>query len=80
MAEPASHYTRGNMDTSAQQATFHSFIEMTKWGSLYLAALLILLVLWFCTTAGFLAGLIAAVVVVAIGTLVLSDKHKISSH
>jgi hypothetical protein len=32
--------------------------------------------LWFCTTAGFLAGLVVAIVVAVLGTLVLSEKHK----
>jgi hypothetical protein len=80
MAEPVSDYTRGEMYVGEHEKTFHGFIKLSKWGSLYIAALLILLVVWFCTTAGFLAGLIAAVVVVGVGTVVLGEKHKISSH
>jgi hypothetical protein len=74
MAEQASDYHRGEQDIRDQLATFHLFMGMTKWGSLYLAATLVFLVLWFCTPAGFLAGLITAVVVIALGTFFLSDK------
>jgi hypothetical protein len=47
---------------------------MTKWGSLYLAAILMWLVLWFCTDAGFLPGFISFVVIAVLGTLLLKDK------
>jgi hypothetical protein len=70
----ASEYHRGEMDISEQVATFHLFNGMTKWGSLALAALLVLLVLWFCTPAGFLAGFVSAVIVTAIGIVVLREK------
>ena len=70
----ASEYHRGEMDISEQVATFSLFNGMTKWGSLALAALLALLVLWFCTPAGFLAGFVAAAVMVVIGVVVLRDK------
>ena len=50
---------------------------MTKWGSLYLAAIVLGLVLWFCTSFGFLGGVFTAVVVLVLGTLVLSEKHKV---
>lgn len=70
----ASQYHRGEMDISEQVATFHLFNGMTKWGSLALAALLSLLVLWFCTPAGFLGGLVTAAVVAVIGALLLRDK------
>lgn len=70
----ASEYHRGEMDISEQVATFNLFNGMTKWGSLALAALLALLVLWFCTPAGFVAGFVTAAVMVAIGVVVLRDK------
>lgn len=70
----ASEYHRGEMDISEQVATFHLFNGMTKWGSLALAALLALLVLWFCTPAGFLAGFVTAAVMVVIGVVVLREK------
>jgi hypothetical protein len=77
MAEHASDYTHGEMPADEHERTFHGFIKLTKWGSLYLAALLILLTMWFCTAAGFVAGVFSAIVVVVLGTLVLSEKHKL---
>ncbi len=70
----ASEYHRGDMDISEQVATFHLFNGLTKWGSLILAALLLLLVLWFCTPAGFMAGAISAVVLTALGIVFLREK------
>ena len=72
-----SDYTRGEMIIEEHERTFSGFIKLSKWGSLYIAALLLLLTMWFCTAAGFLAGVIAAFVVVVLGTLVLSEKHKV---
>ena len=75
MAGPASDYTRGEMDIAEQTATFHLVMGMTKWGSLYLAAFLLLLVLWFCVpAAGFVTGVIAAVVLAVLGTILLREK------
>lgn len=70
----ASEYHRGEMDISEQSATYAVFMALTKWGSLAIAAALVLLVLWFCTPAGFVPGFISAVVVSVIGVIVLRDK------
>ena len=70
----ASEYHRGEMDISEQAATYGVFMLLTKWGSLAIAALLVLLVLWFCTPAGFLSGLVASLAVTVIGILLLRDK------
>lgn len=67
-------YHRGEMDIQEQASTFHAFNQMTKWGSLALSAALTALVLWFCTSAGFMAGLIAAVVVAVAGFFFLKEK------
>lgn len=72
----ASEYHRGEMDIQEQASTYALFGGMTKWGSLALAALLALLVLWFCTPAGFLPGFITAIVVTVIGIAVLREKPK----
>ncbi len=77
MTEHASDYSRGEMIIDEHKNTFSGFVKLTKWGSLYVAALLLLLTLWFCTAAGFFTGFISAVVLVVIGTLVLSEKHKL---
>ncbi len=70
-------YTRGEMIIEEHEKTYAGFLRFTKWGSLYLAAIVLFLVLWFCTPAHFLGGLITAVVVLVLGTLVLSEKHKV---
>ncbi len=74
MADHGAHYTRGEMDISEQTASFALFNGLTKWGSLGLAALLLLLVVWFCTKGGFVAGAIAAVVLTTLGVIFLRDK------
>jgi hypothetical protein len=74
MADHASDYTRGEMDIQEQTATYDLFMGMTKWGSLAIAALLVLLTVWFCTPAGFIAGFVSAAVMTVIGVIVLRDK------
>jgi hypothetical protein len=77
MAKQGSDYVRGEMSAAEQEQTFHGFIKLTKWGSLYLAATLLLITLWFCTNAGFVGAVFCSAVVVVLGTLVLSEKHKL---
>jgi hypothetical protein len=80
MAKDVSEYHRGEMDITEQVSTFHLFNNMTKWGSLHLASLLVLLVLWFCTPAGFLGAFVTAAVVTVLGVIVLRDKKGASGH
>jgi membrane protein YdbS with pleckstrin-like domain len=77
MAGQASDYHRGEQDISEQVSTFHLVMGITKWGSLLLAAALLTLVLWFCTSASYFAGAIAGGVVLALGVIVLrgGDSH-----
>jgi hypothetical protein len=77
MATQGADYTHGDMEIQEHEKTFAFFLKLTKWGSLYMAGLLLLLTLWFCTPAGFLGAVVSAAVVVIIGTLVLSEKHKV---
>ena len=77
MATHGGDYTRGEMIVEEHERTYSGFLKLTKWGSLYLAAVLLLLTLWFCTSAGFIGGFITAAVVLVLGTLVLSEKHKV---
>jgi hypothetical protein len=67
-------YHRGEMDIHEQAATFDFVMKLTKWGSLAVAALVLFLVLWFCTAAGFLGAAIAAAVVIAAGVVFLREK------
>ena len=77
MATHGGDYTHGDMIIEEHEKTYSGFLKMTKWGSLYLAAILLLLVLWFCTSTGFIGAVVAAAVVLVLGTLVLSEKHKV---
>jgi hypothetical protein len=78
MAGPASDYHRGEMEIGEQVSTFHLVMGITKWGSLVLASLLLLLTLWFCTGAGFLGAFISAAILLAVGIVFLrapADSH-----
>ena len=74
MAGQPTEYHRGEMDIHEQVATFHLVMGMTKWGSLIIASGLLTVVLWFCTSAGFLTGLISGVVVLALGIALLRER------
>ena len=68
------HYTRGDMDIEAHKHAFHAFILMSKWGSLAIATVVLALVIWFCTDAGFLPGVIFPAIVAIVGIAVLREK------
>ena len=70
----ASDYHRGDMDIHEQVSTYHLFMMLTKWGSLGTAALMIFLVLLFCTKTGFIGSLAVGVVVAVIGVFSLREK------
>ncbi|MET0274938.1 MAG: aa3-type cytochrome c oxidase subunit IV [Phenylobacterium sp.] len=76
MADHASDYHRGEMDIQEQVSTFHLVMGMTKWGSLALAAMLLFLVLWFCTSTGFLGAFAAGAIVLALGIVILREGKK----
>ncbi len=68
MAEHAqSAHHHGDMPVSAQSSTYVAVMGLFKWGALGLADLMILLVLWFCTPAGFFPGLVVAAIVLGLG-------------
>jgi hypothetical protein len=62
------------MDISEQAATFQLVMGMTKWGSLAVAAGVLFLVLWFCTSAGFMGALAGAGVLSVLGILFLRES------
>jgi hypothetical protein len=74
MAGQAGDYHRGDMDIHEQQATFHLVMGITKWGSMTLAAVVAFLVIWFCTSGGFVAGLVTAIVITALGVTFLRSR------
>ena len=79
MAGKSSAHVRGEMDIQEQLSTFELFNGMTKWGSLFIGALVLFLAMWFCTGAGFVAAFITAAVVVAAGVFLLRDKPETAS-
>jgi thiamine transporter ThiT len=74
MDASSSDYHHGDQDPSAQVATFHAFVGLTKWGSLAISVAILMLSLWFCTGAGFFAGLISGIVLLALGIIFLRSK------
>lgn len=74
MSEAVHDYTQGDMDIAEQLATFSLVGKMIKWGSLAVAVLLVMLVLWFCVQAGFLAGAGAGLVLAVAGVFFLRSK------
>ena len=76
MAEHGSDYHHGEMDIREQESTFHLFMNLTKWGSLITAALLLFLALMFCTKTGFPGSFAAAAVVTALGVILLRGESE----
>ena len=74
MAGPASDYHRGEMNIQEQVSTFHLVMGITKWGSLILASFLLFVVIWFCTSAGFLPGFITGAIALVLGIVLLREK------
>jgi Na+/proline symporter len=70
----ASEYHHGEMDASEQKSFYSGFMSFTKWNCLFLAALLVLLVVWFCTPGGVVPGLISGLVVLILGWMALKKK------
>ena len=68
--DPA-HFHKGEMPIADHVSTFKGLMGLTKWGSLAISAFLVLLVVWFCTPAGFMPGFVSAIVVAIVGTLLL---------
>ena len=74
MAGPASHYHRGEMDIQEQVSTFNLVMGLTKWISLAMVSFVLWMVIWFCTSAGFLSGFIAGGVVLVLGIFLVRAK------
>lgn len=69
----ASEYHRGDMEIQEQVSTYHLFVSLAKWGSLTFAALLVFLVLWFCTATGFLGSAAVGGVIAVAGYFILRE-------
>ena len=73
-AEAHDDYVRGSQEISEQEGTFSLFMGLTKWGSLLIAVTLLMLVLWFQPGGSFIAGAIAAFVMLVVGIFALRKK------
>jgi thiamine transporter ThiT len=80
MDETADDYHHGEMPVTAQAHTYATFGKLTKWVSLHIAVLMVIFILWFCTGAGFVAGLIAGLVVWGAGVFFLRSKPTTDAH
>lgn len=52
--------------------SYHRFMLGLKWTAIHLATVIFFLALWFCTPAGFLGALIAALVVFAVAVFAMT--------
>jgi hypothetical protein len=59
-------------EISVHARTYHGFMLGVKWMAIHLAVILVFLVLWFCTSAGFLGALIGALLVLGAGVFAMS--------
>jgi hypothetical protein len=76
VADSDTEYHHGQQNPATQIADFRWFASATKWFSLNAGALVLFLTLWFCTSVGFLAALVSAVIVLAIGIAFLRNKSR----
>ena len=74
MAEAVHDYHSGDQDISEQVETYRDVMGLFKWGSLAIAVVVTMLVMWFCANAGFFSGLITGVVILALGIYFLRSK------
>ncbi|WP_396594008.1 aa3-type cytochrome c oxidase subunit IV [Brevundimonas sp. R86498] len=63
----AQAYVRGTMTIEEQSATFALFMSLAKWGSLAVASILLLLVLWFQPGGSLFLGLGGGLVLAVAG-------------
>lgn len=76
MAGPASDYHRGEMDIHEQTRTYHSFLVLSKWGSLALAVGVLFFSLLFAVGVGFIGAAVTSVVLLVLGIVLLREKRK----
>ena len=74
--EPAHDYHRGEMDIHEQTRTYHSFLVLTKWGSLALTVGVLFFSLIFAANVPFLGAAATSFVLLVVGIMVLRDKKK----
>lgn len=68
-------YVHGEMDISQHKHSYELFADLTKWGSLHLAVVLVFIVVLTCIPgAGLIPAGISAVVVGLLGFVLLKKK------
>ncbi len=67
-------YTIGSMDITEQVSTFNIIMRLVKWVSLGIAALLLMLTVWFGVGAGFIAAFLSAAFLMVAGFFLLRAK------
>jgi thiamine transporter ThiT len=72
--DQSSDYHPGDQNITEQVATYHLFGGLSKWGSLAVAVLVLMLTLWFCLGAGFLGGLLPGLALLVLGVVFLRSK------
>jgi thiamine transporter ThiT len=70
----ADTYHHGDQNISEQIHTYRAFDDLSKYGALSVAVLVLMLTLWFCLGIGFLGGLIPGIIVLALGAWFLRRK------
>ncbi|WP_255567840.1 aa3-type cytochrome c oxidase subunit IV [Brevundimonas sp. PAMC22021] len=70
----AQAYVHGSMPLNEQHATYGLFMNLTKWGSLGVAALVLFLTLWFHPGGNLIAAVICAAVLIVAGIIALKTK------
>lgn len=63
--------TGAAMDYAEHDRTYHGFLALAKYGSLFCVALLIAMAFGFFTSAGFFSSLILMALVIVIGAVIL---------
>jgi len=74
-----SDYVHGEMDIHQHRGTYELFGNLTKWGSLHLAVVLVFLVILTCTKLGLISAFVLALIVGLVGFFMLKKKAG-SSH
>lgn len=72
----ANAYLRGSMEINEQAATWTLVMNLMKWGSLVIASILLMLVLWFQPEGSFVMGAMAAGVLLVGGFFFLRGGAK----
>lgn len=70
----AGAYHHGDMPTKDHASTYHGVMGLFKWVALGVAALVALLIFWFCTPAGPGTGFVVAVLMVVAGVFGLRER------